>query len=177
MLLAFMYAHPGKKLLFMGDEFASVREWNHDAQLEWHLLDDPLHAGMQRLVRDCNRLYRSSPALYELDVEPRGFEWIDFQDAAHSVLAFARLGRDPETPAVVVLLNATPVVHYGYRIGVPEAGRYAEALNTDSEHYGGSNVGNQGTVDSEAIPAHGRAHSIGVTLPPLATVIFVRVES
>jgi 1,4-alpha-glucan branching enzyme len=177
MLLAFMYAHPGKKLLFMGDEFASVREWNYDAQLEWHLLDDPLHAGMQRLVRDCNRLYRSTPALYQLDAEPRGFEWIDFQDAAKSVLAFARLARGRETPPAVVAINATPVVHYGYRIGVPEAGRYAESLNTDSEHYGGSNVGNQGFVESEEIAAHGRSHSVSVTLPPLATVIFVRADA
>ncbi len=177
MLLAFMYAHPGKKLLFMGDEFASVREWNHDAQLEWHLLNDPAHAGVQRLVRDCNHLYRSTPSLYELDAEPRGFEWIDFQDAAHSVLAFARLGRGRETPPAVVAINATPVVRYGYRIGVPEGGRYVEALNTDSEHYGGSNVGNQGFVESEEIAAHGRAHSISVTLPPLATVIFVRADA
>jgi 1,4-alpha-glucan branching enzyme len=176
MLLGYMYGHPGKKLLFMGDELASVREWNHDAQLEWQLLDDPFHAGVQRLVRDCNRLYRRFRALYELDTDPRGFEWIDFQDAAHSVIAFARLGRDPKAAPVVTVVNATPVVHYGYRIGVPQPGRYDEVLNTDSEHYGGSNVGNQGAVGSEEVAAHGRAHSIAITLPPLATVMFAHFD-
>ncbi|MBV8331596.1 MAG: 1,4-alpha-glucan branching enzyme, partial [Candidatus Eremiobacteraeota bacterium] len=171
-LLALTFAHPGKKLLFMGDEIAAVKEWNHDAQLDWQLLDDPLHAGIGRLVRDCNRLYRAQPALYELDTEPEGFEWIDFQDSAHSVLAFARRGRDRSAPPLIAVLNATPVVRYGYRIGVSEPGSYGELLNTDSEHYGGSNVGNQGSVDSEEVAAHGRPQSLSVTLPPLAMVIF-----
>ncbi|MBV8654400.1 MAG: 1,4-alpha-glucan branching protein GlgB [Candidatus Eremiobacteraeota bacterium] len=171
-LLALTFAHPGKKLLFMGDEIAAVKEWNHDAQLDWQLLDDPLHAGIGRLVRDCNRLYRAQPALYELDTEPEGFEWIDFQDSAHSVLAFARRGRDRSAPPLIAVLNATPVARYGYRIGVSEPGSYGELLNTDSEHYGGSNVGNQGSVDSEEVAAHGRPHSLSVTLPPLAMVIF-----
>jgi 1,4-alpha-glucan branching enzyme len=157
----------------MGDEFAVPVEWNHDAQLDWQLLDDPLHAGMARLVRDCNRLYRTTPALYELDAEPSGFEWLDFADAAHSVLAFARKGRDAAAE-VVVAINATPVVRYGYRLGVPLAGTYAELLNTDSAHYGGSNVGNQGAVATEAVPAHGRAQSVALTLPPLAAVMFAR---
>jgi 1,4-alpha-glucan branching enzyme len=170
MLLALMFAHPGKKLLFMGDEFAAPREWNHDAQLDWSVLGDELHSGVARLVRDCNRLYRDTPALYELDCEPAGFEWIDFADTSNSVLAFARIGRGGEP--VVVALNATPVVRYGYRLGVPRAGIYREAINTDSHHYGGSNVGNQGSVASEKIASHGHADSLLLTLPPLATLVF-----
>ena len=171
LLLALMAAHPGKKLLFMGDEIAAPREWNHDAQLDWGVLDDGLHAGVARLVRDCNRLYRAIPALHELDCEPQGFEWIDCNDSANSVLAFLRRGRAGE--AAVVVVNATPVVRYGYRIGVPRPGTYREALNTDSQHYGGSNVGNQGSVVTEPIPAHGHADSLALTLPPLAVVILV----
>ncbi len=171
LLLALMAAHPGKKLLFMGDEIAAPREWNHDAQLDWGVLDDGLHAGIARLVRDCNRLYRAIPALHELDCEPQGFEWIDCNDSANSVLAFLRRGRVGE--AAVVVVNATPVVRYGYRIGVPRPGTYREALNTDSQHYGGSNVGNQGSVVTEPIPAHGHADSLALTLPPLAVVILV----
>lgn len=170
-LLALMFAHPAKKLLFMGDEIAATLEWNHDGQLDWGLLGDPLHAGVNRLVRDCNALYRSQPALYELDAEPQGFEWIDFADAEHSVLAFARRGRDRSAPPVIAVLNATPVVRYDYRVGVPAPGSYRELLNTDSEHYGGSNVGNQGSVDSEEIAAHGHAQSIALSLPPLAVVV------
>ena len=171
LLLALMIAHPGKKLLFMGDEIAAPREWNHDSQLDWGVLDDGLHAGVAQLVRDCNRLYRAVPALYELDCEPEGFEWIDCDDSANSVLAFLRRSRARDSAVVVV--NATPVVRYGYRIGVPRAGTYREALNTDSQHYGGSNVGNQGSVVSEPVAAHGHADSLSVTLPPLAVAIFV----
>jgi len=169
-----MYAHPGKKLLFMGDEFGAVREWNHDGQLEWHLLDDPLHEGVRRLVRDCNHLYRTEPALYEYDAKPQGFEWIDFQDAANSVLAFVRRARDTSSPDVVCVLNATPVVRYGYRIGVPAPGFYEESINTDSEHYGGSNVGNQGGVEADEVEAHDRPYSLSLTLPPLAALVLVR---
>jgi 1,4-alpha-glucan branching enzyme len=170
LLFALMFAHPGKKLLFMGDELAVTSEWNHDAQLDWQLLEDPLHAGVSRLVRDCNHLYRTTPALYELDAEPGGFEWLDFADAAHSILAFLRRGRSREAE-VVVAINATPVVRYGYRLGVPAAGAYRELLNTDSQHYGGSNVGNQGTVATEDVPANGRPQSLALTLPPLAAVL------
>jgi 1,4-alpha-glucan branching enzyme len=173
LLFALMFAHPGKKLLFMGGEFAVAAEWNHDAQLEWQLLEDPLHAGVSRLVGDCNRLYRTTPALHELDAEPAGFEWLDFADAAHSVLAFARKGRAPEGE-IVVAINATPVVRYGYRLGVPASGAYGELLNTDSAHYGGTNVGNEGLVSTQPIPAHGRAQSVALTLPPLAAVVFAR---
>jgi 1,4-alpha-glucan branching enzyme len=171
LLLALMVAHPGKKLLFMGDEIAAPREWNHDAQLDWGVLDDGRHAGVAALVRDCNRLYRTTPALYELDREPEGFEWISCDDNVNSVLAFLRRSRAGD--AAVVVVNATPVVRYNYRIGVSRAGTYSEVLNTDSQHYGGSNVGNQGTVVSEPIAAHGRADSLSLTLPPLAVTIFV----
>ncbi|MGA8534413.1 MAG: 1,4-alpha-glucan branching protein GlgB [Candidatus Tumulicola sp.] len=171
MLLALMFTHPGKKLLFMGDEFAAPREWNHDAQLDWGVLDDASHAGIARLVRDCNRLYRDTPALYEYDCEPQGFQWIDCSDIANSVFAFVRSGRG--TQRVVVALNATPVVRYGYRIGVPQPGIYREAINTDSQHYGGGNVGNQGSLASENVASHGYPDSILVTLPPLAALAFV----
>ncbi len=169
LLLALMIAHPGKKLLFMGNEIAAPKEWNHDAQLDWGVLDDALHAGVAHLVRDCNRLYRATPALYELDCDPHGFEWISCDDSTNSVLAFLRRSRAGEFAVVVV--NATPVVRYGYRIGVPQPGTYREALNSDSEHYGGSNVGNQGSVVSEAIAANGHADSLSLTLPPLAVVV------
>ncbi|MEO6836612.1 MAG: 1,4-alpha-glucan branching protein GlgB [Candidatus Tumulicola sp.] len=174
-LLALTFAHPGKKLLFMGDEFAVVREWDHDAQLDWGLLSDELHAGVARLVRDCNRVYRTTPALYELDSQPEGFEWIDFADADDSVLTFLRKGRGSEL--VLAVVNATPVVRYGYRIGVPQAGTYRETINTDSHHYGGSNVGNAGAVESEDVPAHGRLHSVVLTLPPLAALVFTCAPS
>ncbi len=166
LLLALMFAHPGKKLLFMGAELAAVLEWNHDAQLDWGLLHDELHAGVQRLVRDCNALYRRLPALHRLDSDPNGFEWIDFQDASQSVLAFARKGAGAKDH-VIVAINATPVVHYGYRIGVLRSGSYREVLNTDSQFYGGSNVGNDGAIATEAIAAHGHPQSLALTLPPL----------
>ena len=169
LLLALMFTHPGKKLLFMGDELAVDGEWNHDAGLDWDVLNDPAHAGVQRLVRDCNRLYRTTRALFELDAEISGFEWIDFSDAAQSVLAFAR--KAPDGAHVLVAFNGTPVVHYDYRIGTPRAGFYKEALNTDSEFYGGSNVGNYGALETQAIASHGRPQSLALTLPPLAAVV------
>jgi len=177
MLLALMFAHPGKKLLFMGDEFGVLREWNHDAQLDWQLLDDPLHAGVARLVGDCNRLYCGNSAMHELDAEPAGFEWLDFADAEQSILAFLRRPRRPGAPELVVALNATPVVHYGYRLGVPRDGEYAEILNTDSEHYGGGNVGNQGSVRAQEVAAQAKPYSLSLTLPPLAVVVLARRSS
>ncbi len=168
----FMFTHPGKKLLFMGGEFAQEREWNHDAGLDWHLLDDPLHAGVQGLVRDLNRVYREVPALHRLDCEPAGFEWIDCTDWEKSVIAFLRRGPEPADFAVVVC-NFTPVVREGYRIGVPEAGLYRERINTDAAFYGGSGVGNAGAVMADDIACHGRRYSLNLTLPPLATLIFV----
>jgi 1,4-alpha-glucan branching enzyme len=166
----FMFGHPGKKLLFMGGEFAQEREWNHDASLDWHLLDDPLHDGVRSLVRDLNRLLRDTPALHEIDFDPEGFEWIDSHDAERSIFAFARRGRSAGA-LVVVVSNFTPVVHRGLRLGVPRPGDYAERLNTDSAHYGGSNVGTPfGAARAEPVPMHGRPQSIVIDLPPLATV-------
>ena len=166
----FMWGHPGKKLLFMGCEFAQGREWNFDASLDWHLLDNPAHAGVQRLVADLNALQRALPALHQRDFTPDGFEWIDHQDAARSLLAFVRHGVDGTAP-VLVLCNFTPLVQGGWRVGVPRAGTWVERLNSDSSHYGGSNVGTPlGAARSEAVASHGRAQSIVVDVPPLATV-------
>ena len=168
--LGFMFGHPGKKLLFMGCEFGQVREWNHDQSLDWHLLDKPQHAGVQRLVRDLNQLYKTTPALHALDFTPAGFEWIDHQDAAHSVLSFIRRGNNSGTFNVVIC-NFTPAVQTAYRIGVPQPGDYRERLNTDSAHYGGSNAGTPlGMASAEPVGWHGHAQSIVLTLPPLATV-------
>ncbi len=167
----FMWTHPGKKLLFMGGEFAQQREWNHDTSLDWHLLGDPLHRGVQRAVRDLNRLYRELPALHELDTEPDGFQWIDAGDAEQSTLAYMRRSRDPHELAVVVA-NFTPVPRHDYRIGVPRGGLYRERFNSDAFDYGGSGLGNAGAVRAQAHPAHGQAHSLVLTLPPLATLLF-----
>jgi len=165
----FMWGHPGKKLLFMGGEFAQEREWNHDASLDWHLLQQADHAGVQRLVRDLNGLLRECLALHEQDFDGAGFEWIDHGDAARGLFAFARWARDGT--AVLVLANFAPVVHAGFRLGVPRAGRWRERLNTDSHHYGGSNAGSGAAeLPSEAVASHGRAQSIVLTVPPLATV-------
>jgi 1,4-alpha-glucan branching enzyme len=170
--LGYMFGHPGKKLLFMGCEFAQEREWNHDQSLDWHLLSDPAHAGVQNLVRDLNTLYRATPALYQQDFVPAGFEWIDHSDAAHSVLSFVRHGLDASSFTVVVC-NFTPQVWQDYRLGVPQPGRCREVLNTDSAHYGGSNVGTPlGLANTEPVPCHGKPYSVLLTLPPLATVFF-----
>ena len=168
----FMFGHPGKKLLFMGCEFAQLAEWNHDRSLDWHLLDDPLHEGMRCLVADLNRLYRATPALFEQDFVPAGFGWIDHGDADRSLLCFTRHGRDADAMTVVVC-NFTPTVHHGLRLGVPRAGTYRECLNTDAAAYGGSNVGTPlGVASAQAVAWHGHAQSIVVDLPPLATVFF-----
>jgi len=165
----FMWGHPGKKLIFMGCEFAQQAEWNHDQSLDWHLLLDRNHAGMQKLVRDLNQLYKTSPALHSRDFSGAGFEWIDHQDSRRSLLSFVRKGRHGE--CMLVLSNFAPVVHEGFRIGVPFAGQWRERLNTDSLHYGGSNVGTPlGAAQSVAVPSHGRAESIVLNVPPLATV-------
>ena len=166
----FMWAHPGKKLLFMGGEFGQQAEWNHDSELDWAALADGGHLGVKRLVGDLNRLYRTLPALHECDCEPRGFEWIDFEDHEQSVLAFVRRGRDADA-ILLAILNFTPVPRHGYRVGVPRAGHYAEVLNTDAAWYGGSDLGNGGAVTTVAAPCHGRADSLTLTLPPLACVL------
>jgi len=169
--MGYMFGHPGKKLLFMGCEFAQDREWNFEQSLDWHLLDYAPHAGMQQLVRDLNQLYRTTPALYQLDFEPAGFEWIDHSDAERSVLSFIRRGVD-SVSFIVVVCNFTPNVWNGYRLGVPQAGTYYEKLNTDSAHYGGSNIGTPlGAASAEEVPMHGQPCSIVINLPPLATVM------
>ena len=166
----FMWAHPGKKLLFMGGEFGQAAEWSHDGELDWGALADPLHGGLMRLVGDLNRAYRELPALHQCDCEARGFEWVDFADNSQSVIAFLRRGRD-QRDVLLAVCNFTPVPRTGYRIGVPHAGRYREVVNTDSGWYGGADLGNGGAVDSVAAPCHGRAHSLTLTLPPLACVM------
>ncbi len=166
----FMWGHPGKKLLFMGGEFGQEQEWNHDVSLDWHLLEQPEHAGLKQLVGDLNRLYRALPALHRLDCAPEGFEWLIGDDSDDSVIAFARRGDKADDVAVIVC-NFTPVVRENYRVGVPVAGHYREAVNTDAEIYGGGNIGNLGGVDTDPVSEHGRDQSISLTLPPLATVI------
>jgi 1,4-alpha-glucan branching enzyme len=169
-LYAFMYGHPGKKLLFMGGEFGQTREWNHDRSLDWHLLEmGSHHRGLRTLVQDLNRLYRSEPALHQVDFEPAGFQWIDPSDSAQSVVAFARRARDP-AEFILVVSNFTPVPRHGYRVGAPAGGYYRGLLNTDSRAYGGSDLGNLGGVRAEPVPWHGQPHSLTLTLPPLATV-------
>ncbi len=168
---AFMWTHPGKKLLFMGGEFAQQREWNHDIGLDWQLLGEPFNEGVHRLVRDLNHLYRSTPALYRLDCEPEGFRWIDVANAAESVISYLRRGRAPEELAIVVC-NFTPVPRGNYRIGVPRPGRYRECINTDAWEYGGSGIGNAGEVHAEMHPMHGHPYSVCLNLPPLGTLIF-----
>jgi 1,4-alpha-glucan branching enzyme len=174
MFLAWMYAYPGKKLMFMGGEFGQWREWNHDQSLDWHLLDYPFHAGLRRLVQHLNYVYKTEPALWQMDDSYEGFEWVDFHDAESSVVVFLRKGEN--APLLVFLVNATPVPRYGYRIGVPGEGWYEEVVNTDAETYGGGNIGNYGGMHADAIPWQGRSHSISVVLPPLAVVAFKRHE-
>jgi len=165
-----MWAHPGKKLLFMGSEIAQGREWDHDAEIDWPLLGDAAHAGVQRLVGDLNRVYAAEPALHARDARADGFRWLIGDDRANSVFAFLRLGEEGSAP-VLVVCNMTPVPRHGYRIGVPQAGRWREIANTDSRFYGGSNLGNDGEVHTHDQPSHGQSHSVLLTLPPLATVM------
>ena len=153
----------------MGAEIAQRKEWNHDQSLDWHLLDQPLHQGIQTLVSDLNRVYRDTVALHELDFSHEGFEWIDWQDADSSVLCWLRRASDGDF--VVCVSNFTPLVRSGYRIGVPQKGSYVELLNTDSVQYGGGGVGLQGEIHTEDIEAHGRTHSLQIDLPPLATIM------
>ena len=170
----FMWAQPGKKLLFMGGEFGQRREWDHDTSLDWHLLEHASHRGLLQLVRDLNFLYRHTPALYERDVSPEGFQWVQADSSQLSVFAWLRRG---EHDILLAASNMTPECHLYYRIGVPEPGRYRECLNTDAEVYGGSGQGNGGGVWSQAIPWDGQPHSVVVTLPPLATVLFLHAGS
>ncbi|MDR5683265.1 MAG: 1,4-alpha-glucan branching protein GlgB [Armatimonadota bacterium] len=173
LLFGYMYAQPGKKLLFMGDEIAQKREWDHDAAVDWHLLADDRHRGVQRWIDDLNRAYCTHAALHELDCEPGGFEWIDANDSAHSVLSFLRKGRSG--PPVIVVCNFTPVPRTNYRVGAPTSGFWREILNSDASVYGGSGWGNMGGADAVPVPFHGRPYSLNLTLPPLGAV-FLRWE-
>ncbi len=175
-LYAYMWAHPGKKLLFMGQEFAQPDEWSHERSLDWHLLESEDHAGVQSLVRDLNRAYRAQPALWELDSDPAGFYWIEPNDADRNVLAFARRGSDARAPHLVFVANLSPVPREGYRLGLPRSGRWKELVNTDSHFYGGSDVGNLGGVLAEGVPWHEQPFSAELTLPPLAALWLVPDE-
>ncbi|MFN7093139.1 MAG: alpha amylase C-terminal domain-containing protein, partial [Allorhizobium sp.] len=167
----FMWAHPGKKLLFMGCEIGQETEWNHDGSIVWDLLDNPQHAGVQRLISDLNRIYATEPALTYGDVNPQGFDWAIGDDAENSIFGMLRWPED-RSSCVLAISNMTPMPRHGYRVGVPEAGRWTEILNSDAGVYGGSNLGNS-EAWSEEHPSHGKAQSIMLTLPPLST-IFLR---
>ena len=169
--LAFMWGHPGKKLLFMGGEIAQASEWNHDQSLDWHLLDQPRHLGMQQLVRDLNRLYREMPVLYQKDSSPGGFQWLDTGTRGEAVFAWLRRGQDPERFAVYIC-NLTPQTHFDFSLGVPRGGRFRECLNTDATIYGGSGQGNAGGVDTIEESRDGQPFTLSITLPPLATLVF-----
>jgi 1,4-alpha-glucan branching enzyme len=169
-LYGYMYAHPGKKLMFMGMEFGQRREWNYDASLDWHELDLPLHQGLRRFVRDLNRVYAIEPALHQVDFDGAGFQWVDCNDSENSVVSLIRRARSGEW--LLAILNFTPVPRYGYRVGVPPAASYAELLNSDAAIYGGGDVGNGGVVFPEPVPAHGFDASLAITLPPLGFLLF-----
>jgi len=169
LLYCYMWTHPGKKLLFMGCEFGQRREWTHDGSLEWWVLQFPDHDGLRRLIGDLNRLYRDEPALHQLDTESRGFEWVDGSDSENSVISYLRRSRDGD--AVLVLCNFTPLPRHNYTVGAPRGGRWRELLNSDAPIYGGSGVGNYGAIESSPVPAHGRYHSLTLTLPPLGVIV------
>jgi len=173
LLMAYTYTHPGKKLLFMWTELSPEEEWNHDTGLDWSREGDTARRGFQLFLKDMGKLYRENPALWEWDYDTRGFSWIDCQDWSQSVISYIRSCRGSH---LVCVLNFTPVVRYNYRLGVPEAGWYRERLNSDSGLYGGSDVGNAGLVRTEAIPFHGHAQSLSLTLPPLGCLILERRE-
>ena len=169
LLFAYMFAQPGKKLLFMGGEFGQWREWGHDSSLDWHLLDLQSHRQLQRWFSDLNRTYRAQAALHELDCESAGFEWIDGSDSDQSMLSFLRKPSQ-QNEAILCVLNFTPVPRLGYRVGVPWAGPWTEILNSDARHYGGAEIGNAGETKSEPIPMHGRPNSLNLTVPPLGAI-------
>jgi 1,4-alpha-glucan branching enzyme len=173
LLYGYMYAQPGKKLLFMGGEFGQWREWSHESSLDWHLTQYGRHAGIQRWLADLNKFYRDQPSLYRLDFEPGGFEWLDAADAPHSLISFIRQGPSANDPLIAVC-NFTPQTHYNYAIGVPLAGAWREVLNSDAAAYGGSGQGNPDALESQNKPMHGRPHSITLTIPPLAVIFLKR---
>ena len=171
LLLAYMFAQPGKKLLFMGGEFGQRREWNHDMSLDWHLLDLPLHSGLQHWVADLNRLYRQEPALHRHEFTPEGFRWIDCNDHLHGTLSLIRFGAE-RGEEIIGVFNLTPLPRHNYRVGAPAAGFWKELLNSDARDYGGSGQGSLGGTEANPIPAHGFRHSLNLVLPPLGAVFF-----
>jgi len=172
LLFGYMYTHPGKKLLFMGDEFGQQREWNHEQSCDWHLLDDPFHANLQRWVRNLNHLYRSEPAMHEMDFDGAGFQWVDFHDADNSVLSYLRKDKAGKS-VLAVVCNFTPVPRHSYRVGVPAGGPWTEILNSDATEYSGSGQGNVGAVEATPESFYGKFDfTLSVTLPPLAVVVF-----
>ena len=173
LLLGFMYAHPGKKLLFMGGEFGQRREWAHDESLDWHLLQFPGHHGVQKWLKHLHILYRGEPALYEVDCESAGFEWVDCTDWEKSIISFLRIGKTSQD-YILVVCNFTPVIRYNYRVGVPGGGYWKEVLNGDAVEYGGSGQGNLGGIDATSVPCHGREHSLSLSIPPLGILFFKR---
>jgi 1,4-alpha-glucan branching enzyme len=175
LLFAWMYAQPGKKLLFMGGEFGQWREWDVESSLDWHLLDHPAHGGLRLWVGDLNRILREEKALHEMDFDPRGFQWIDVADADNSVVSLLRRGRSP-SDVIVGVFNFTPVPRLNYQIGVPAAGWWRELLNGDAPLYGGSGMGNMGGADAVPVAMHGHQHSVTLTLPPLAA-LFLKPEA
>ncbi|MDQ7839076.1 MAG: 1,4-alpha-glucan branching protein GlgB [Thermodesulfobacteriota bacterium] len=171
LLFGYMYGHPGKKLLFMGDEFGQCREWVHEESLEWHVLEYPAHHGVHRWLRDLNHFYRNEPAMYELDFEAEGFEWIDSYDWEQSSISFIRKGKNTDD-IILVVCNFTPIPRENYRVGVPRGGHWREVLNSDAHIYWGSNWGNSGGVEAASVPAHGRPYSLSLRLPPLGVLFF-----
>jgi 1,4-alpha-glucan branching enzyme len=176
LLAGYLYTHPGKKLLFMGGEFGQWREWDHDRSLDWHLLEEAPHQGLRKWIKHLNRFYRSQPALYELDFEPGGFEWIDFADRENSVLSFLRRGRSDEDTLLVVC-NFTPVLRHDYSVGLPFGGRWQVVLNSDGKEYGGSGQGDYGALNAAPSPLHGREHSLSLTLPPLGMLVLRKADA
>jgi 1,4-alpha-glucan branching enzyme len=167
-LLAFMWAHPGKQLLFMGCELGDDREWSEERGLDWSLLEDPARAGIRRLVKDLNAVYRATPALWTQDTDPAGFRWISAEDSANNMFSFVRLA--PDGSPLVCVVNFAAVPHEGYRIGLPRAGAWTEVVNTDADVYGGSGVGNMGTVQADTIPWHNLPASASLRIPPLGAL-------
>jgi len=175
LLFGYMYAQPGKKLIFMGAEFGQGQEWSHDRSLDWHLLQGRFHSGLQRWLEDLNQFYRTHPAMHQLDCQSKGFAWIDCNDAHQSALSLLRRGRAPDEQ-IIVVCNFSGIPRVNYEVGAPAGGYWVEVLNSDARHYGGSNQGNQGGVEAAPVPAHGMSHSLNLVLPPLAVVFFKRVE-
>lgn len=176
MMFGYMFTHPGTRLVFMGGEFGQGGEWAFEGQLDWWLLDSPLHKGVQNVVRDLNNLNKNQPAIYEKAFDGQGFEWAAYDDAANSVIAYFRKGNDEDKPLLVVI-NMTPTVHHGYEVGVHQAGIWQELLNTDAAKYGGSGTHNAGRLQTIAVEKHGRPQSLSLTLAPLATMVFELVEA